>query len=315
MTSIRFSEDQLKLYAAKCAQDVEKNFQESNYALTKYGLMAFNQAYNYGLDDVPVYSGVRDLTIEDVERYRRANYRLSTMVLVIVGDFDTGHATKLVEKYFGSLESKPLELPKPTPADHDVTATWDIPADLIFEVYPGPYENQDERLVLTMFGNFLNRQLKADEILFEDVKATFCSGTIHPVGETPFFVFAQIRPLHDAEAVFPELLASIEQASGMVDEKVFDTMKINLAEYFESSLLESQRTLSTVPHYKILEQEAVNIAMKHYLRDGASTEEMIEKIHSIAYEDARRYLDSRLAEDSRRRVLIKGPGRAAGGQG
>jgi predicted Zn-dependent peptidase len=306
LTSVQFAEDQLKLYAEKCAHDVDKHLEEPNYSLSKYGLMAFNQAYNHGITEIPVYGGVRDLTVDDVQRYRRANYRLSDMVVVVAGDFDPGRATELINKYFGSIVEEPLERTTPAPADEDIAAQWDLPANVMFFVYPGPYRDEAERIVLTMFGNFLSRQLKANNDLLADVKATFCSGTIQPVGDTPFFVFVQIHAGRSTEDVRPEIITVIEESLVMIDKKIFDTIKINLVDYFESSLLESQRNFSVTAHHKALEQEAVNIAMRHYLRNGATTEEFVEKIRSITYEDARRYLDATLTSDNRREVVIKG---------
>jgi hypothetical protein len=156
-----------------------------------------------------------------------------------------------------------------------------------------------------MFGNFLNRQLKATTELLGVAKATFCSNTTYPVGDIPFFIFVQNQAGWSTDDVRTRVLPAIEESLALVDEKMFDTMKINLVDYFESSVLASQRNLSVVRHTEAITQEALNIGMKHYLGNGATTEEFIEKVRSIKYEDARRYLDARLTPDHQTLIIIK----------
>jgi predicted Zn-dependent peptidase len=305
ITSAKFTDDLLEIYAKKCTDDIDKTLERPNASLSKYGLMALNQAYNHGLVDVPVYNGVHDLTIDDVQRFRQTNYRLSDMLIVVVGDFDTGQATKLIKNYFGNIVVEPLERTVPRPTSGDITAYWDLPSTVMFLVYPGPYQDDTERIVLTMFGNFLNRQLKATTELLGVAKATFCSNTTYPVGDIPFFIFVQNQAGWSTDDVRTRVLPAIEESLALVDEKMFDTMKINLVDYFESSVLASQRNLSVVRHTEAITQEALNIGMKHYLGNGATTEEFIEKVRSIKYEDARRYLDARLTPDHQTLIIIK----------
>jgi len=305
ITSVRFTDDLREQFAKKCADDIDTTLERPNASLSKYGLMALNQAYNHGLVEVPVYNGVYELTIDDVQRYRQTNYRIADMVLVVVGDFDTGQATELIKKYFGNIVAEPSERTVPRPTGGDITAYWDLPSTVMFLVYPGPYRDDTERIVLTMFGTFLNRQLKANTELLGAAKATFCSNTTYPVGDIPFFIFVQNQAGWSTDDVRSALLPAIEESLELVDTKLFDAMKINLIDYFESSVLASQRNLSVLGHPKAITQEALNIGMKHYLRNGATTEEFIEKVHSITYEDARRYLDARLTPDHQTVVIIK----------
>lgn len=299
VTSIRFEKEQLEPFANKCVDDVYKNLQRPNFSLSKYGLMALNQAYNHGLQYVPVLEGVHNLTVGDVERFRRAHYRLDEMVIVVVGDFESGNATDLINKYFGSVEFEPLDFPDPEPTGEDMEVVWDIPATVMFSVYPGPYADDTERIALTMFGTLLNRQLKADSDLLQLAKATFCSNTIYPVGELPFFVYAEYQPRAETVQIRRAVRSVIEESLAQVDKKSFETMKINLVDFFQSSILDAQRNFTVVAHHKALDQEAVNIGMKHYLKKGATTEEFVEKIRAITYEEARRYLDAALAPERR----------------
>jgi predicted Zn-dependent peptidase len=306
LTSVEFKEDQLKKYATKCRDDVDKVLEEAALSMSKYGLMALNQALNYGVTSVPIYNGVYDVTIDDLERFSAARYGLADMVLVVVGDFDTAAATELIKKYFGGIEKRRSTVGTTRPADGDIVAHWDVESTVMFLLYPGPYQNEQERLVLTMFGTYMSRQLKGDAELNRDLKSSLCSSTLHPVGDIPFFVFAETRRGRKPQDIRPKILKIVNESMQSVDAKTFDMMKGRLATFLESSILESQRTLSNMPHYKVLVQEALNIGTRHYMRNGRAAEEFLEMVNAITYEDARRYLDSRLAPEQMRVVTIRG---------
>lgn len=307
LTSVVFTEEQLERFAKKCVDDLDHIVEHETLSLSKYGLMAFNQAYDHGLTSIPIRNGVYDVTIDDLEQFRRAHYRLADMVIAVTGDFDTPETTELITKHFGGIEEKPRVVPAAParPDDADMTAYWDIPSNAMFLVYPGPYEDETERLVLTMFGKFLARQLNTDADLARDVKASLCSSTVNPVGNLPFFVFVQIRPGRTIEATTPSILSLVDQSIQLVDQKMFDRIKTNLVNYLDSSILDSQRNIANLSHSEALSQEALEIGAKHYLRNGATKEEFIGKIRSITFEDAKRYIDNRLAPERRSQVVIR----------
>lgn len=304
-TSVVITEEQLEKYAQKCADDIDRVLESPNLSMSKYGLMALNQAHNYGITSIPIYSGVHDLTVDDLEQFHTARYRLTDMVLVVVGDFETDTATDLIKKHFGSVEQEPRKTVSPRPAKGDITAYWDVASTVMFLVYPGPYQGEAERLVLTMFGTFLRSQLGTDAELGKQVLSSFCSNTINPVGDIPFFVFVEVKKVRPPRDIRPEILMFVGESAQNLDAKMFDRMKSNLINYFRSSVLESQRTISSIKHQKALEQEALNIGTRHFLRNGRTTEEIIEMIQSITYDDARRYLDSRLTPENMRTISIQ----------
>lgn len=306
LTSVEFNDEQLVQFAKKCQEDLDQILEDPRLSLSKYGLMAFNQVYNYGQTSVPLYNGVFQLTLKDLENFRNARYRLADMVLAITGDFDTAAATDLINKYFGPVkERSEIDTPTPRPVTHNVNAHWDVAANVMFLVFPGPYENEVERLVLTMFGAFLNRQLQTDQELARHIKSSFCSNQLYPVDEMPFFVFAEMKRDREPQEIRPALLLTIDDSMRRVTEKMFGAMQTNLITFMESSIFDAQMNISNVPHFQILSQEALNIASRHYLRNGRTTEEFAELINSITYEQAAGYIESRLTLENMKEVVIR----------
>jgi len=305
LTSVTFNEDQLKEYATKCQDDIDKVLEESQLSMSKYGLMALNHVLNYGATFVPIYQGPDDVTIDDLKQFYAARYRLADMVLVVVGDFDTAAATELIQKHLGTIEERPATAPVTRPTGGNIAASWDVASTVMFLVHTGPFQSEEERLVLTMFGTYLTRELKADEALNRDLKSTLCSSTLYPVGDIPFFVFAETRRGREPQDIVPELLNVLNETVQGIDENTFESMKSNLVSFIESSVLESQRTLTSMQHYKALRQEALDIGRGHYVRNGLTTEEFLETLGAISFEDARRYLVSRLTPEHMRIITIR----------
>lgn len=307
LTTIDFGTEDLQFFAEKCARDIDERLDSTQLSMFKYGLMAFNHAYYHGMKNVPIYHGVNNRTIADLERFRQRRYRLDNMVIVITGDFDTAETTELVESYFGSIEEWPaVPTDSPRPADGDIEATWDVDRTVMFLVYPGPYQNETERIVLTMFGGLLTRQLESSPELTTDIRSSLCSSPLRPVAEVPFFVFAELKRKRAPRDVVPGLLEMVEESSRAIDEKMFNRMKTNFISFYESSILDAQRKLPSLPYFQTLGEEALDIGQKHYLRQGSTTEEFIGKIQSITYDEARHYIESRLTRENMIKVTFQG---------
>ena len=306
LTSVEFNDEQLVQFSKKCQKDLDQILDDPRLSLSKYGLMAFNQVYNHGQTSVPLYNGVFQLTLKDLANFRNARYRLTGMVLAITGDFDTAAATDLINKYFGPIKERPeVDTPPPHPATRNINAHWDVAANVMFLVFPGPYENEVERLVLTIFGAYLNRQLQTDQELARYIKSSFCSNQLYPVDEMPFFVFAEMKRGREPQEIRPVMLLSIDEAMRQVTEKMFGAMKTNLITFMESSIFDAQMNISRVPHHQVLAQEALNIASRHYLRNGRTQEEFIEFVNSITYEQAAGYMESRLTLENMKEIVIR----------
>jgi len=307
ITSVKFNDDQLEKYAKKCADDIDTLLKGPRRSLTKYGLMAFNQAYNFGKTSIPIHDGVYNVTIDDIERFRQTNYRLESMVLVVIGDFDTAEATALIKKYFESIPEWPVvSEPSTRPTEGNLSARWDIDSNAMFLVFPGPYENEAARLTLTIFGTLLNHELMTNVELPVFAKSAFCSNQTLLVGEMPFFIFVEAMRGRALQDVRSAILQVVDAAMRRVTEKMWGTMKSSLVNFLESSILESQLSAPNTPHYQVLGQAALDVGVKHHIRDGRSEEEFVEFVRAISFEDAKRYIESALTVESARAVTILG---------
>src|ERR1700759_1451548 len=70
-----------------------------------------------------------DATIEDVREFFRIYYAPNNAVLTIVGDFDSGEARSLVEKYFASIPSQPAPPPVDVSEPEEVATRTELYLD------------------------------------------------------------------------------------------------------------------------------------------------------------------------------------------
>ena len=112
-------------------REVVKNERRQRIETSPYGL-AEEKLWKAMFPEPHPYHGfgigsMKDLdaaTLEDVKDFFRTWYAASNATLCIAGDFDPAQAKKLVEKYFGTLPSRP----KPTPSE---VAPVKVPRELI----------------------------------------------------------------------------------------------------------------------------------------------------------------------------------------
>jgi predicted Zn-dependent peptidase len=306
LTSVKFNEDQMKKYTKKCQEDLDYILTNPRTSMTKYGLMGFNQAYHYKKTSIPIYNGADNLTVNDLERFYREYYGLEDMVLVVVGDFDSEEVTAKIKERFGSITRDKATVREVNPVTEDWTAQWDVASKVMFLLFPGPYKNEKERLVLTMFGVYLNQQLQNDQAVYMAAKSTYCSSQSYPVDDIPFFVFAEARADKSLQDLQSLILYSTTQAVSKVGEGLYGAMKRNMISYVESSMLESQFNAANVAHYQFIGQAALNIATKHYVKEGRTTEEFVEFVNSITYEEAADFLRTRMVTEKMQTVVITG---------
>jgi predicted Zn-dependent peptidase len=308
LTSVRFEQELLEVYARKCGDDLNTMMTSPGLSLTKYGLMAFNQAFYYGKTSIPIEKGIYYVTLNDLERFHRNHYRLDEMVLVVIGDIDTEEATQLIRQKLEHITLDPADPPRQMPpAEADVNAQWDISAQVILLTFPGPYADERTRLALTLFGTYLNRELSIDDDLQFNVRSTYCSSHVYPVGEIPFFIFAEVRKGRNLQDIRSALIFAVDATMQKVSEGVFNAMKANMITFCESSMLTSSiQSGSGVSHFQIIGQEALNIGLRHYLRDGRTAEEFVELVRSLTYEEAREIVSRTLTLDRMKTVTVSG---------
>lgn len=304
-TSIAFSDEVMETNARKCAQDLNYILNNPRGSIVKYGLMALNQAYNYRKTFVPIFAGAAEIRTEDVKRFHETFYRPEDMTIVFVGDFDTEAATALIKSRFENLPARTATAPRPNPVTANHQATWDIDAEVAFYLFPGPYKDERERLILTMFGSFLSQHFLNTPSVSDNVKVAYTNSYVYTVRDLPFFVFVHPKKGLHLQDVGTATLLAVQDAVGRFSETLLDAIKSNATDFVMSSMLTSEFNTQSVPYHQLIGQEALNVGLKHLLRDGRSDEEYVEFVNSITFEEAKQVLESRLVREKMIEVVIK----------
>jgi len=181
LTSIKFSEKILKQETPKCLQEIEFVQNNPRAGLIKFGLVGLSQAIRFGEEFVPVCGGTYKLTLEDVQQFHKEHYRPESALLVIVGDFESEAAKTVVRKYFANIPKGERQPSPVVQMSGDIRANWDLGSDALYLVYPGTADDFDERITLTLFGNYLIGRLFVDADLKKVTKTFYCANRVCPV--------------------------------------------------------------------------------------------------------------------------------------
>jgi predicted Zn-dependent peptidase len=256
--------------------------------LTRVSLGALSQIAYYGATHIPMEAGVAKLTLDDVNHFHNTHYRPDDMVLVLIGNFKKADAEALVRKHFEPIPSRPAS-PEPTFAiKHSTRVTWDVPAHVAYYVAPGPFPDQKERLILTMFGAFLAQLLQNSPDVYQNCQAVYTSNQSYPVGRLPFFIFIQAKEGFNTDAAVPAVFARFDQAvKALDDDKRVELVKTGMVSFITSSGLKPDQPDYPIMHFQVIGQEALNVCLKHMLLDGRSADEFAADIQSITPEEFR----------------------------
>ncbi len=192
LSSINFSEEILGGEIQNAVQEIDFVQNSSKGGLIKFGLIGLVQVMKFGETFVPVYSGTFNITVEDVKEFHNKHYGPNGAFLIIVGDFDSEKTKSMVERYFSGVPQVQREITE-VRIDENIQATWDLASDALYLVYPKVVDSVEERIAMTLFGDYLSRRLLIDTNLKNIAKTSFCSNRLYPVGEMPFFVFVEVK--------------------------------------------------------------------------------------------------------------------------
>lgn len=304
LTSIKFTEEILKHEIPKCLQEIEFVQKNPQSGLIKFGLIGLNQTIRFGDGFVPVYSGTSRLTVEDVQQFHKEHYGPENALLIIVGDFKKEAARRMVRKYFANVpKSQPQDMAA-VEMSGDIRVNWDLGSNALYLVYPGIAEEVNERVTLTLFGNYLSGHLFIDAGLKKVTKISFCSNQLYPVGDLPFFIFAEAKYDEPIEGVREALKKVVEKALQDFNAMTFSQTKSALVSFMQSSILEGGFAPANIEHEMLLGQEAINLGIKELLRDGTSEGEYLRRIDDLDFEAASKILEVYLSEENEKEVFF-----------
>lgn len=303
LSSIRFHNDVLQAEAKKSAGEIDAVLNSDNASLTKFSLMTVNQVINHGATFVPVYSGTFDISIQDLEAFHKERYRPDDMVIVIMGGIDLDEAEAIVRKRFGDIPRRPEPKNYPTTIGGDVEATWDIDAEVVCLVFPGPYGSYRERLMLSMFGSFLRGYIANSTSIQGIAKGVYVSNPVYPVGDFPFFVYGEARASQSQADLRDQLVELTESSMDLFDDKLVGRLKSNMKGFVESSMIKESNPY--VPRQQYLGQEALNTGVKHLFLEGMAREEFAELVDSITLAEFQAALNKYVSRDNMYKVSIR----------
>jgi len=301
LREIKCDAQTLDAQAKLVVSEFDKTLSDPKGTLTRLALMALAQVAYYNQTHVPISAGVAKLTLDDVKRFHDTYYRPDDMVLVMVGNFQKAEAEALVRKHFESIPGRSTPPTPPVALKRSTRVTWDIPAHVTYFITPGPYQDYKECMILSMFGAYLQQILNSSQDVYGTCQAVYCSNQVYPVGELPFFIFAQPKQGATNQDVVPIIIKYLDQAVASLDDKQVDIIKTGMTSFVTSSMLKLNVPDYPLMHHQVIGQEALNIGMKHVLRDGRALDEFVAEIQSITPDEFRATVQKR----ADRKVLLQ----------
>lgn len=297
LRAIRCDQATLAREAHKVGGEIDAVLRDPKGDLTKFGMMSFNQSYRFGARHVPVREQVVKFTIDQVQRFHDTHYRPDDMVLVVIGNIQTAQADSLARKYFEPIPQRPSSAPAKPVLTNNLNATWDIDAEAVYLFAPGPYPDDHERLILTMFGAFLKQTMTNEQRVYDACRRTYCSNQVYPVGIMPFFVFAEPDDGYTNAEVAALLLDHLESTIMLLDDARVETIKGSIVSYVTASMLKLDVADYPLAHHQVIGQEALNVGMKHYLRAGRTVDEFIAEVNGVTADELRDTVKKHLARN------------------
>ncbi len=298
LRSIRCDQETLEFQAGKVVGEIDGVIKDPKGVLTKFAMMALNQSYRYGERHVPIRGQATKYTIEDIHRFHAAHYRPDDMILVVIGNIKTADAEALARKYFENVPRRPAPPVAPPVLTKSAAVTWDIEPKVLYLIAPGPYVSEHDQLLLTMFGLYLSQSLNTTQTVYGACRALYCSNQVYRVGEMPFFVFAEPAEGRTVPEVSTILRDHIAGTVAMLDDaSLVENIKGSMINFVTASMLKPDVPDYPMAHHQVIGQEALNVGMKHLLRDGRSVEEFVADVNAVTPDDMRTVVRKYLAKD------------------
>ncbi|HXV14752.1 MAG TPA: hypothetical protein VEC56_11160, partial [Candidatus Krumholzibacteria bacterium] len=145
-----------------------------------------------------------------------------------------------------------------------------------------------DRLILTMFGAFLHQSMNTTQEVYGACRALYCSNQVYRVADLPFFVFAEPATGRSVSEVSGILSDHVDRAVAMLDDDALvATVKGSIVSFVTASMLKPDVPDYPLAHHQVIGQEALNVGMKHLLREGRSAEELTAEVNAITADEVR----------------------------
>ena len=297
-------------------RDVVKNERRQSYENAPYGpstLAMLDAMFPAGHPyHGAVIGSMEDLTaatLDDVRDFFGAYYVPSNAVLALAGDFDSGTARALVEKYFGGLPSKaPARVirPKTPPLAKPIRLTVNEPVDLARVSFgwitPPAYTPADPVLDVTMAllaggrATLLYQELVVKEKLASDVAAELDSNALASMTVVAATAASGKKP-EDLERAMDRVLDALASKGPTEAELERAKRRIRLSVLSDLELLNGHGGESG--------RAGMLLRFEHYLGDPGHLPKWLAAIDAVTASDVKRVVREQLKRDARVVVITR----------
>jgi len=221
MASLRIDENTFRTEREVVKE--ERRMRVENQPYGRLQEIIYDQAFTVHPYKHPTIGSMVDLeaaSIEDVRNFYRTYYVPNNATIALVGDFDSGEAMALVEKYLGRVpKGKPVprDIPKePAPTKERLVTLqepWPLPAVIV--AHPITYDGDPDSYPLHIVSKVLSDGQSSRiyrSLVYEKQLAVAAFGQANII-EDPnlFFAVAIVQPGHTPEEAEKALVAELDR--------------------------------------------------------------------------------------------------------
>ena len=257
------SADEVQREAERCLSELDLLQKSPQGALVKFALIALAQVERFGARRVELHRATRSLELGAANAFVRAHYGPAGTVVVFAGPAEPGAVVEAAERRLTAVAARDAEPVAPSPPLADAEVQTDLGRDAVFVVGPRPQEPAD-RAALTLYGAWLAGQLASDAELGAVARFAFASGPTYPVGDLPFFAYAEARGTEPAPGLGASLLAAMARARARFDAATFTAVRRELDGFFAGAFAPAPGVASEL----VLLQGALDAGVRELLPRG-----------------------------------------------
>jgi hypothetical protein len=156
-----------------------------------------------------------------------------------------------------------------------------------------------------MFGAFLHQSMNTTQGVYGACRALYCSNQVYRVADVPFFIFAEPAEGRTTSEVSTILRDHLDRSIAMLsDASLVENIKGSISSYVTASMLKPDVPDYPMAHHQVIGQEALNVGMKHLLREGRSVEDFTKEVNSITADELRTVVHKYLAREKLIQITI-----------
>ena len=282
----RFRNPVYRLFQGELEAVYEERNLYANEQMYAFSRNIFTESFGehpYSRDVIGLDEHLKNPQPSAMKRFYDKYYVASNMTLILVGDFNTGEARQMAEKYFSIWpKGKPVEEPKYTLPTFDSRVVKNVkqtPIKVGLIVMPGVKSNDPDELVLDVISSIISGG----------------NGRLDELSTEGKLIGAMLMPLSLSDAganvilYVPKLIGQKHEAAEELIWAALDSVKEGR---FSDKLLESIKMKSIVGRKSMLESySGIANLLESLERSGSSYEEWLkdnERLMNITREDIMR---------------------------